>query len=83
MVLSTIDRIHRVVSDVFGVATDSIDDDSSPDTIESWDSMFHLNLILALEAEFGVSLVPEDAMELLSVGLIRNVLADYGVSGAV
>ena len=81
MVLSTIDRIHRVVSDVFGVPTGSIDDDSSPDIIESWDSMSHLNLILALEAEFDVSLSPEDAMELLSVKLIHSVLVEYGVCG--
>ncbi len=80
MTASTTDRIHRIVSDVLGIPIDSIDDDSSPDNIETWDSMSHLNLILALEAEFAVSLSPEDAMDLLSVSLIKTVLMDRGVA---
>ena len=74
------DRIYRIVSDVFGVPTTEIDDDSSPDTIETWDSVSHISLVLSLEAEFGVSLGPEDAMEMLSVRLVRLILADRGVT---
>ena len=55
-------RINRIVSEVFGVRTDRIDNDSSPDSIPSWDSMSHIHLILALESEFSVDLSPEDSM---------------------
>lgn len=74
------DRIHTVVSQVFGVSSDDISDASSPDTIPGWNSLAHLNLVLALEAEFGVALSPEDTMEMLSVGLIRHILIDHGVA---
>ena len=73
------DRIHRIVSDVFGVPLDKIDENTSPDTAEEWDSHGHVNLILALEAEFDISLTPEDAMEMLSVKLIGLILADLGL----
>ena len=73
------DKIHRIVSEVFGVSIEQINDDSSPDSISSWDSVSHIHLVLSLEAEFGVSLSPEDAMEMLSIGLIRMILADRGV----
>ena len=72
-------RIYNIVSQVFGVPIVEITDESSADTIETWDSLNSLNLVLALEAEFGVSLSPDDAVEMLSVGLIRTILADYGI----
>ena len=74
------DRVCRIISEVFGIPVDEIDDESSPDTIESWDSEGHINLILSLEAEFGISLSPEDAMEMLSIRLVRLILAETDVS---
>ena len=73
------DNVHRIVSEVFGVPLDTIDDDTSPDSISTWTSFSHLHLILALETEFGVELSPEDSMEILSVRLIRMFLKDNGV----
>ncbi len=79
MTQALIQRIHRVVAQVFGVPLESVRDESSPDTIPAWDSLTHINLILALEAEFGVSLTPEDTMEMISVRLIRLILLERGV----
>lgn len=76
------DRVRRIISEVFGISVDQINDESSPDTIESWDSEGHINLILSLEAEFGISLSPEDAMEMLSIRLVRLILAERGVPSA-
>jgi len=57
-----------------GVPLEEINDNSSPDSIEAWESLSHINLILALESEFSVSLDPEDVMEMQSVSLIRTIL---------
>ena len=73
------DRVRRVVSDVLGTPIEEIDEDSSPDTIETWTSSAHLNLVLALEAEFQVCFSDEDATEMLSVRLIEMILADLRV----
>lgn len=75
-------RIYLVVSRVFGVPVEKIDDESSPDTITGWDSVHHLNLLMALESEFGISLKPDDAMEMISVRLIRRILSEYGVESS-
>ncbi len=72
-------RLRRIVSQVFQVPPETIDDDSGPDTIESWDSIAQLNLTLALEGEFGITMSPEEVMDLLSVGIIRSTLASHGV----
>ena len=75
------DRIFRVVFDVLGVPIEKVNDESSPDTIQAWDSLSHINLILALEAEFTISLSPDDVLEMLSVGLIRTILAEKAAAG--
>ena len=73
------DRLHRVLSQVLGVPAEEINDDSSPDTLPHWDSASHINLIVAIEGEFKISLTPEHAMEMLSVKLIRMILEEIGV----
>ncbi len=70
------ERIAKVVAKVFGVTPESVNDDCSADTIERWDSVTHINLVLAIESEFGLSLSPEEAMDMLSVKLIGLILEE-------
>jgi acyl carrier protein len=69
-------KLKKVISNILDVSINEINDDSSPDNIEQWDSFSHLNLVMAIEAEFDVKLTPEDAMDMLSVKLIRIILED-------
>ena len=41
------DRVKGVMSAVFEVLAELIQDDSSPDTIGSWDSLKHMNMVVA------------------------------------
>jgi acyl carrier protein len=72
-------RVEEIIGKLFNVDPDELDNLSSRDTIEGWDSMGHLNLILGLEAEFKVSISIADAMEMVSVEKIRQILRNYGV----
>lgn len=73
------DRLRRTMAAVLGVPADALEDNASPDTIAEWDSMSHLNLVMALESEFGVSLSAEDALRMRSVAAIRGLLRGRGV----
>ncbi|MCU0359124.1 MAG: acyl carrier protein [Bacteroidia bacterium] len=64
-------RIKQVMSAVFEVPLDSINENSSTDNLENWDSLRHLNLILALEEEFGVSIPDEEVGNLVNFKLIE------------
>jgi len=57
-----------MASDIFGVPADKITPTSTPETIETWDSIQHLNLVLALEEKFGVQLSPEEIEQMKSIG---------------
>ena len=73
--MSTIlDQVRGVASDLFGIPVDRIKPDSSPDTIETWDSTQHLNFVLALEEKFHLQLSPEEMEQIRSVGQAATVL---------
>lgn len=69
-------KIKEVMSAVFEIPLESIADDTSSDNIENWDSLRHLNLILALEEEFGVSIPDEEVGNLVNYKLIELVIND-------
>ncbi len=74
MIDSTFDQVRNIASDIFGVPTNKITAESSPETIENWDSMQHLNLVLAIEEKFGVQLAPEDIEQMKNVGAIATLV---------
>ena len=72
-------RLKQVLANVFDEESESINDKSSMDTIENWDSLKHLNLILALEEEFEVSFDEDESIIIISYPLIKTVLKDYDI----
>lgn len=68
MTAALFEQIRAMASDLFGVPVEQITAASSPQTLENWDSIQHLNLVLAVEEKFGVQLSPEEIEEMKSVG---------------
>lgn len=71
---NTEQALKGVLAAVLGITAGSISDDTSMDTVASWDSIKHMNLVLAIEEEFGVSIPDEDAANITSFPLIKLVL---------
>ena len=68
------DRVLKIVSQVLNVPVEQLDDESSPDTVEDWDSLKHMNLVLALEEEFGVTFSDGEVVELLRIRRIVEIV---------
>jgi acyl carrier protein len=68
--------LKKVMASVLKVDVSVIDENSSMDNIKSWDSLGHMNLVLALEDEFKVVIPDEDAGSITSYKLIVVVLND-------
>jgi len=73
-------KLKQVIADVLQINVSSIDDDTSVDTVESWDSLAHLNLILAIEERFDISFSEDQTVEVLNYPLIKMVLEEHTVS---
>jgi acyl carrier protein len=72
MTAALFDRVRRIAADVLEVPIAQVTVDSSSEKIETWDSVHHLNLVLALEQEFNLQFEPEEIDEISS---IKNILA--------
>jgi acyl carrier protein len=64
---SSLVRLQRIFADLFTVPEDDIMPSTSPETLQLWDSLQHLNLMLAIEQEFGVQIGPQEMEQLISV----------------
>ncbi len=69
----------RVFCEAFEIEEDEAEDATS-DTIDTWDSLRHMNLIVALEDEFDIEFEPEDVMELTSYHAGFALLRKHGVA---
>ena len=68
------ERVRGITADILEVGPDQIMPQSSSENIETWDSVHHLNLILAFEQEFGVQLEPEEIDQMNNVERIIRIL---------
>ena len=60
----------------FRVSAEQIPDDATPQNVAGWDSLGHIELMLALEMEFGVPLPTEKIIDLVSLEAIEGFLQD-------
>lgn len=70
------ERIKDVMAGVFGIDAESINEDSSQDNIEQWDSIKTLDLIVSLEEEFDVSIPLEEVGNLTNFKYIKLTLEE-------
>lgn len=70
------DQIKELMANIFEVEVSDIGEDASPETIESWDSLKHMNLIVALEEEFNVQFTDEEMLQMLNFQLISLILKE-------
>jgi acyl carrier protein len=67
-------RVRQVAADLFSLSPDEVTPETSPETVEMWDSLQHLNLVVALEQEFGVQLEPEEIEQMKDIGSVTRLL---------
>jgi acyl carrier protein len=67
-----LEQVRRMAAEVLEVPVDSLTAESSPETVENWDSVQHLNLILEVEQSFGVQADMEHMDQLQSLGAIAE-----------
>ena len=70
------EQIKNILSVVFEIPEEKIKDEFPTDTIESWDSLKHMKLIVALEEEFNVIFTDDDIIELINMKNIFRVLSE-------
>ena len=64
------------MADVFDMPAETILENVSQDNLEGWDSLKHLDLVVALEEEFEITIPVEEVGNLISFKLIVVIIKE-------
>ena len=69
------EKVRQIIADTLFMSLEEIGEDASQDSINNWDSLQQLNLVLALEQSFNVHFKPEEFAIMTSVEKILEQLS--------
>jgi len=68
------ERFFEVLSSILNVAREALSPQSSRDSLEEWDSIKHMYVVLALEEEFSVEFSDDEIANLVSVSDLMHAM---------
>lgn len=72
------EKVFKIISQVMDVPVEKVNESSSTENLEKWDSFQHMNLILALEEDFKIKFTDEEILNLGNAGIILEALEKKG-----
>lgn len=76
---SLFNRVGTIFNSVFDYPAEKFTAETVPDDVTRWDSLGHISLVSALQAEFGIELELDEIMEMVSGAKIVEVLEAKGI----
>jgi acyl carrier protein len=71
--------LDDMLKDVFLLSKKELGDEITPDDVENWTSVSHMDLMARFEDEFGLQFDVEEITEMDSLGAIRKALRKHGI----
>ena len=67
-------KIKKIMAEIFDIEVSEINSNTYSDTLEQWDSIKHMDLIIALEEEFNIKFDAEEIIQMISYDLIFETI---------
>lgn len=71
--------VEETVGKILNIDSDKINDDTSPENTEGWDSFNGLLLVSELEKNFNVKFDIEEVIAIKNIGDIKSILKKHKV----
>jgi acyl carrier protein len=71
------DKVTEIVEEVFKLAKGEAERNLSMNEVPSWDSLSHMDLIVAIEDAFQIQLTGDDIADMISIENIRSIISRY------
>ena len=72
------ERLNKVFQEVFDDETIDVNDDTTSEDIDDWDSFEHINLIVAVEEEFSIKIPMGKVVTMKNVGEMADIILQLG-----
>lgn len=72
------EALNEVFQDVFDDDSITVSPETTADDIEDWDSLEHINLVVAIEEKFGMKFKMAEVTGMKNVGEMVGILEERG-----
>ena len=74
------EKLYQIISRVFNVDNSKINDETSPENLEEWDS-FNIYLLLdEIENEFNIKFDLDETLEIKKIGDFKKIFQKHGIN---
>ena len=70
------DKVNKILRDVFRLKEEELNDGLTMEDVESWDSLTHMDLVTSLEEGFNIQLTMDDIMLMRDIKTIKSILKE-------
>lgn len=70
------DALKAVMAGVLELEPGAVGPGTTSDTVEGWDSLKHMRLVIALEEAFGISIPDEEVATMTSYDIVKLVVQE-------
>jgi len=74
-----VDELHGLISEVLRVGRNHLTPDLAIHSIDTWNSLTHIELVVSIEQQFGLELTEDEIAQMTSLAAIERILRDRGV----
>jgi acyl carrier protein len=71
------DKINKILADNLKISLDQAEQNLTMQDVNDWDSLSHMNLIVAIEDEFQIQLTGDEIAEMISLEKIREIVQKH------
>ena len=73
------EKLYQIISRVFNVDNNKINDETSPENLKEWDSFNFYVLLDEIENEFNIKFDLDETLEIKKIGDFKKLLEKNGV----
>jgi acyl carrier protein len=70
-------RLKQILSGIFEIPAEEIDDGTSPGNVGLWDSLNHLRLVSEIEKAFGIRIPQKEIRRMATFAIIREIVGQH------
>ena len=74
------EKLYQIISRVFNVDNSKINDETSPENLEEWDSFNFYVLLDEIENEFNVKFDLDETLEIKKIGDFKKIFQKHGIN---
>ena len=73
-------KLEELFAKILAEPVSTLSDDASPITVRSWDSLRHIELVMAAEVQYGIRFETSEVTTMRTLGCMRDMLQQKGIA---